>query len=763
MRLLMLEDNPLDADLCKRAIRKELEDCIIDHAPTLEQARSLIDSGADYDLALLDMNLPDGNGLELLTQIRESGADMAVILFTSTGNEEVAVAALKAGADDYIAKKQGYTLQLPSLIKLTLTNYTKNRNDQSRTIRVLYVEHNSKDVDLTLRHLKQYAPQLVVEVVLTAEEALLRLDNKKNFSRLDVILMDYRLTGSNALDLIKTMRQERMLDIPIVIISDQGDEEVAVQAIKLGANDYLTKNENYLFSLPLMIANVYQQTELIRRQARLAESEAKYRLIAENAGDVVFTLDRELHYTYISPSVKNLLGYDAQEIMKRKINELLTPESSQRVKKILMDLLLEDHHSPKSNPEKQIIELEIIRKDGSILWAEIKASLLVGTPAIPEGILCVARDISRRKKATEELRKVSRAVEQSHSSILITNTKGEIEYVNPALSVITGYAPEELLGKNPRVLSAGDIDEDVAKELWDTLIKGEVWNGEFCNRKKNGEIFWESATISPVTDSFGNITHYVDIRKDITEQKKITRELIEAKIRAEESDRLKSAFLANMSHELRSPLNSIMGFASLLTEEKTMENVNKYSSIIFRSSEQLVHIIDDIVLYSKLQTNLLTYKSVTFEVNPLLNELEEAFRLPEYQQSVKLEVIPFTEHPGLLHTDREKLKQVLVNLITNAFKYTLIGTIRVGCIVEADRYRFFVEDTGMGIPVDELGKIFDRFFRGRDALRSVIGGTGLGLSIVKELVSLMGGDVWAESEVGKGSTFYLTIPNKEVI
>ncbi|MGE5394319.1 MAG: PAS domain S-box protein [Candidatus Saccharibacteria bacterium] len=763
MKILMLEDNPLDADLSTRAIIKEIGGSEVVNAPTLALARQLLGSGTVFDLALLDMNLPDGNGLELLTEIRESGTDMAVILFTSTGNEEVAVAALKAGADDYIAKKQGYSVQLPSLIKLTFANYIKNKKNQSRTIKVLYVEHNSTDVDLTLRHLKKYAPQLVVEVVYTAETALLKLENSKVASEMDVILMDYRLTGINALDFIKTVRQKLLLDIPIIIVSGQGDEQIATQAIKLGANDYLTKNENYLFSLPLMITNVHQQTELIRKQAMIMESEAKYRLIAENAGDVVFTLDRELNYTYISPSIKNLLGYDPDEIMRHRIGELLTPESSQRVKKILTEILEADHQSPQTNLEKQIIELEILRKDGGILWTEIKASHLVGTPAIPEGILCVARDISRRKKAMEELRKLSRAVEQSHSSILITNVKGEIEYVNPALSLISGYSLEELLGKDPSVLGAGEIDEEITKDLWDTISKGNVWNGEFCNRKKNGEIYWESATISPITDSFGNITHYVDIRKDITEQKRVNMELIEAKIRAEESDRLKSAFLANMSHEIRSPLNSIMGFASLLEGVEEKETIVKYSSIIYKSSEQLVHIIDDIVLYSKLQTNLLSIKEVTFELDQLLEEIEDVHALPEYHQSTKLVVVPAPQHPGVIHTDREKLKQVLVNLISNAYKYTSEGTIWVGCIAEADHFRFFVEDTGMGIPADELDKVFDRFFRGRDALRSVIGGTGLGLSIVKELVSLLGGVIWAESEVGKGTTFYFTVPYKEIV
>jgi PAS domain S-box-containing protein len=761
MKILMLEDNPLDAELSQRAITKEIEGSEVVHAETLDQARQLLASGQGFDLALLDMNLPDGNGLELLTEIRESGTSMAVIMFTSTGNEEVAVAALKAGADDYIAKKQYYTLHLPSLIKLTFDNYLENRSKLSKVIKVLYIEHNMLDADLTLRHLKKYAPQIIAEVVHTAEEALLRLDNNKQRSMPDVILMDYRLTGISALDFIKIVRQEKMMDIPIVIVSGQGDEEIAVQALKLGANDYLTKNGNYLFSVPLMITNVHQQSELIRNQVKLAESEAKYRLIAENAGDVVFTLDKELHYTYISSSVKNLLGYEPAQIMERQVSDILAQESYHKIKKTLTDLLHENKgYSTQNSAEKQVIELELICIDGTSLWSEIKVSRLEGSPAIPEGVLCVARDITRKKMAQDELRKVSRAVEQSHSAILITNVKGEIEYVNPALSAISGYTPEELLGKNPSVLGTGDFDEEVVKELWATLSRGEVWNGEFCNRKKNGEIYWEWATISPVSDSYGNITHYVDIRKDTTEQKKINNELIKAKERAEESDRLKSAFLANTSHELRSPLNSIMGFAGLLTEETSMENVAAYSNIIVKSSEQLVHIIDDIVLYSKLQTNSLSYKGTSFEINPLLMEIAEAYRLPEFQQSVKLEVIPYSQYPGLLHTDREKLKQVLVNLITNAFKYTREGSIRVGCTKKTTHYHFFVEDTGMGIPANELGKVFDRFYRGTNVLKSVIGGTGLGLSIVTELVSMLGGEIWAESEVDKGTTFYFTVPVK---
>lgn len=238
----------------------------------------------------------------------------------------------------------------------------------------------------------------------------------------------------------------------------------------------------------------------------------------------------------------------------------------------------------------------------------------------------------------------------------------------------------------------------------------------------------------------------------------MTRELIVAKEKAEESDRLKTSFLANMSHEIRTPMNSILGFASLLPEEENKELMRQYASIIVRNSEQLARIIDDIVLYSRLQTRLLRNIPTDFSACNLIDDVKQSFNLPEYyDKGIELLIENQIGRVCQVRTDYEKLRQILTNLVSNAFKYTNSGSITLGLINKNGRLIFYVKDTGIGIPKNETTKVFERFYRGENVTKSNIGGTGLGLSIVKEMVELLGGEIWIESVQGEGSTFWFTI------
>jgi len=380
-----------------------------------------------------------------------------------------------------------------------------------------------------------------------------------------------------------------------------------------------------------------------------------------------------------------------------------------------------------------------------------------------KNVALFSRDVTENMKADEELRKLQRAVEQSPDSIIITSSNGIIEYANPAILKLTGYSNEELIGKNPRIFSSGEKSKDEYKILWDTVGSGNVWQGEFLNKKKNGELYWESSTISPVIDDTGKITHYLAISEDVTEQKKLTRELIEAKEHAEESDRLKESFLANMSHEIRTPMNSIMGFASLLPEENSKELMSQYAQIIVQNSEQLVSIIDGIVLYSKLQTRLFAFHPKLFSVKKLLDDVQLSFNLPDFQNGVKLKAEYTIPIDTMIESDYDKIRQVFTNLVSNAFKYTVEGVITIGFMKEENLIKFYVSDTGIGIPEKDKNQIFERFYRGSNINSSAIRGTGLGLSIVKELVELLGGKIWVESELGRGSTFFFTVSNEQFL
>lgn len=376
-----------------------------------------------------------------------------------------------------------------------------------------------------------------------------------------------------------------------------------------------------------------------------------------------------------------------------------------------------------------------------------------------------AQEHKARQAAENDLRKLSRAVEQSPNSIIITNTEGIIEYANPTSLDLTGYTTEELIGKNPRILSSGETSAEEYARLWSTIRAGNVWRGEFHNVKKNGELYWETATIAPIFNDLGEITNFLAIKKDNTRDKQLTQELIHAKEKAEESDRLKSAFLANMSHEIRTPMNGILGFADLLkTPNLTGEQQQEYISIIEKSGARMLNIINDIVDISKIESGLMKVHLSETKINEQIEFIYHFFK-PELdskgiQFAYKNHLSP---KDATIKTDREKVYAILINLVKNAIKFTRSGKIEFGYYLKTDTNQnqvleFFVQDTGIGIPTNRQTAIFDRFVQADIADSHAFQGAGLGLSISKAYVEMLGGKIWVTSEEHKGSTFYFTIP-----
>jgi PAS domain S-box-containing protein len=378
------------------------------------------------------------------------------------------------------------------------------------------------------------------------------------------------------------------------------------------------------------------------------------------------------------------------------------------------------------------------------------------------GLVGIGHDITLRKRREEEMLKLTKAVTQSPVSIVITNLKGEIEYVNPKFTEVTGYTFEEAIGNNPRILKSGFQSLDVYQDLWTTILSGNDWKGELQNRKKNGELYWESVIISPIVNDSGEIVYFVAVKEDITEKKSMVSELIEAKLKAEESDRLKSAFLANMSHEIRTPLNSILGFSNFLTGDDILskEEKEEYSNIINKSADSLLQIINDIIDISSLETGQLKTSLKPVEVNEILRSLYLVFsrKLVEINKSHLILELVISEEITVF-ADENRFIQIITNMVNNAMKFTVRGTIRFGVESHDDKNAvFFVSDTGIGISPEMHDSIFERFRQVENDKSRNFGGNGLGLAIVKNLVELMGGKISIESEVDKGSIFRFTLP-----
>jgi len=380
---------------------------------------------------------------------------------------------------------------------------------------------------------------------------------------------------------------------------------------------------------------------------------------------------------------------------------------------------------------------------------------------LPEGeIVAVYDDVTREKQVGENLKIISKAIEQTPAVVVITDQAGNIEYVNPKFTALTGYSSEEVLGENPRILQSGEMQREVYEDMWQTILAGREWSGEFLNKKKNGELYWENATISPVTNERGDITHFVAVKEDVSDKKKLWSQLVDAKEKAEESDRLKSCFLANLSHEIRTPMNGILGFSALLKEPLLSgEEMEQYIELIHESGKRMLSIINNLIDISRIETGELSLYPGTTSINEVIKKIHASFNGRAKKKGVSFSCeVGLSAKDSVVVTDKTRLSQVLSHLVGNALKYTSEGAVSFGYKKNNEMLEFYVMDTGIGIPDDQQGKIFERFRQvSLDATREYEG-AGLGLSLSKKFVEMLGGSMRVDSTPGKGSVFYFSLP-----
>ncbi len=370
------------------------------------------------------------------------------------------------------------------------------------------------------------------------------------------------------------------------------------------------------------------------------------------------------------------------------------------------------------------------------------------------------RDAERR--AETELQNLRAAVEQSADAVVITSTKGVIEYVNPAFEKITGYEAAEVIGRNPRILSSGEQAPEFYRDMWATLLAGKTWQGEFHNRHKNGSLYWEWATISPVRDETGETLRYIAIKENITERKRMQASLREALEQAEAASRAKSEFLAVMSHELRTPLNGVIGFADLLAETPLNSEQADFAHTIRHSGEHLLSIVNDILDFSSLEKDRLRLDAAPLRVTPLLEETAAICTRNATEKGLVFRCDRGETIPEWIVGDARRVRQILINLLGNAVKFTAAGSVVLRVTAGSEEGRnyldFEVEDSGPGIAAEVLPRLFQPFSQGDSSLRRRFDGAGLGLAISQRLARAMGGRITVTSVPGLGSRFTFRLP-----
>lgn len=507
-----------------------------------------------------------------------------------------------------------------------------------------------------------------------------------------------------------------------------------------------------------LVAINFERSQLL---TALQKNEDQLRLLLDSTAEAIYGTDTNGICTFCNTACLKLLGYERPE-------ELIGENIHRKIHYRRKDGSPYPEHE--CNIFKSFQMGEGIHVEGELFWKSDGNSVVVEFWSYPQyrnnvivGSVATFMDISQRVAAQEKLVMLSKAIENSPAAVVITDYNGIIEYVNPKFTEITGYPPEEAIGQNPRILNAGIQSPEFYTELWETLNRGHEWRGEFCNRKKNGEIHWESASISPIRNDLKQITHFVAVKEDITERKFIAEELYRAKEAAEAGNRSKSEFLANMSHEIRTPLNAILGFSDLALETDLTPEQHDYLTQVNFAGSALLRIINDILDLSKIEAGQLDIEQVSFSLQELLDNTLCLFREQAKAKGITLELELASALPAHSTGDPLRIGQILTNLIGNAIKFTEKGTVRVSLSLkesapEKTELLFEVQDSGIGISPKSLAELFQPFTQADSSITRKFGGTGLGLSISKRLVNLMGGTIWAESTLGKGSTFCFIIP-----
>lgn len=723
---------------------------ILFRAESFYQALKLFSEHA-FEIIITNVEVDNKPGLSLIKEIRKlpKGQDVKVILFANSFPDEEQIGeAVDLGVVDFVSKP------INDKILLGKTNTYLDLIESQRLI----IQNEIKE-KITAQTIINNSPVLAFrwrnDENQTMEYVSDNITRLSGYAINDFISGQYKITDVVHPDDLKGVLEE------IVAFSGEKDKTSFTHKpyriikkdksviwvderliITRDSDGRITKFQGILIDI----------TERIDAEKVSKFEKSRARKYLELVDVMMVALDNKANITMVNPKTCQILGYDKAELLEKNwVETILFNEDNVSLNDRLKFI---DTNYPDN------FENYVLTKSGDkrlIVWNKTS---IKDDEDKTIGILCSGQDVTEQRLSELEKIRLTTAIEASNSSIVITDTKGNIEYVNPYFTKLTGYSLEEAIGQNPRILKSVEIKSEEYQELWETISRGENWKGEFHNIKKSGESYWESAVIAPVKDNSGKIISYIAVKQDITDEIKAHKDLIDAKEKAEESDRLKSAFLANMSHEIRTPMNAILGFSQLLnTPGLPADDKQSYLNIINNTGNQLLIIIDDIINISRIEAGIIDLNEMEFNLNSVVKDTFETLKVSAQLKEVDLSYsVDLKDDKSIIYTDKGKLSQILINLINNALKFTKAGGyVKFGYRVKSNKILFFVKDSGIGIAQKDQAIIFERF-RQIEHKGKVYGGTGIGLSIVKAFINKMGGKIWLESKIGDGTNFYFELP-----
>ena len=619
-----------------------------------------------------------------------------------------------------------------------------------KNLRVLHLEDDLVYIELVRAMLEKEG--LCASTVAVGDLRSFRehLENEQ----FDIILADYCLPTCTGLQALEVARS-KCPDTPFLLVSGSIEVRMAVESLKRGATDYVLKHwpERLVPAVRRAVQGAQERTKAKRAEAELIHRERYFRALTENSLDVVTILTRDGLFHYNSPSIKRTLGYEPEELVGRDAFQLVHPDDLPGVKGAFERAL--------QDPQLRItIEFRCLRQDGSWCYLDAAGQNHLDDPKIG-GVVVNSRDVTRRKQAEARLRVQSAALEAAANAIVITDRSGKVIWANPAFTRLTGYSSDEVVGQNPRFLKSGHHDQTFYRDLWDTILAGRVWRAEMVNRRKDGTHYTEEATITPVGDEQGEITHFVAVKQDVTERRQL-----ESRLRQAQKMEAIGQLAGGVAHDFSNLLLVMRGNAELLLldsdnyPEQTKDSLKQITA----AAERAANLTRQLLAFSRkqvMQSQPLALGDVIANLTKMLKRL--------IGEHIDLQC-HYGSHVPLVQADVGMLEQVLVNLVINArdamprggqldvaTERVMLDRAAAEANPEARAGEFVcltVRDTGIGITDDQLPHIFEPFYTTKEPGK----GTGLGLATVYGIVQQHRGWIEVSSAPGRGTAFKIFLP-----
>jgi PAS domain S-box-containing protein len=493
----------------------------------------------------------------------------------------------------------------------------------------------------------------------------------------------------------------------------------------------------------------------ITESKRVESDLMKLSFVASKVNNAVVINDDNNCVTWVNDAFEKITGFTLDDVKGKRLGDLIIGPDT--------DLeLIEEVRRLTAMRQSFTIDMLAYTKDKKEIWLSVYNTVVLDEKGNVDAEVEIIIDITDKKRAEEELQVLSLVASKTNTGVSIQDKEGITTWVNQSLEKMTGYKLEELKGHQMGNILSPHFDQDLIKTARNKSRNNQSYMIEVLGEKKDGSPIWFSVSNTPILNSKGQVERQIDLISDITQRKQVEKEMIEAKEQALKLSQAKEMFLSVMSHEIRTPLNAVIGMTHLLLDNDPKISQVDDLNILKFSGENLLHIINDILDFTKIETGKMELEIFPFSLKTLANDIINSLQVNVKKNGNQLNLLFDPLITGKISGDKNRLYQILMNFLGNAIKFTENGLVELKINLVAENedesvIRFEVSDNGIGIPKDKQRYIFETFTQAKTDISRKYGGTGLGLAITKKLLDMFNSDITVDSTEGEGTTFSFEI------